>query len=93
MKHHIASILLILSALFIPFILASGKINSLGDVSGEKLNPRRVQAAQALAVLAGTQAAIWGGTEGLTAFMPMWAATSGAALFWLFNLVSPLGQG
>jgi hypothetical protein len=86
-------IALCLSALFIPVILASRKVNSLGDVNGDKLNPRRVQAAQALAVLAGIQAAIWSGTSGLTAFMPMWAAASGAALFLLFNLVRPVGQG
>jgi len=82
-----------LSALFIPLIAASREIDSLGDVSGEKLNPRRVQAAQVLSILTGMQAAFWSGTAGLTAFMPLWAATTGAALFLFFRLVCPGEQG
>jgi hypothetical protein len=85
-------IALCLSALFTTVILSSRNLNSIGDVSGEKLNPRRVQVAQVLAVLSGIQVVIWSGTAGLTAFMPMWAATSGAAFYWLFDLARSFGQ-
>jgi hypothetical protein len=81
-----------LSAAFIPLIATSGKIVSVGDANREPLNPHRVRAAQGLAILAGMQAAFWSGAEGLAAFLSLWAATSGASLFWLFRLVRTGGQ-
>jgi hypothetical protein len=75
-----------LSAVFMPLIARSGEIYSLVDANRQPLNPRRVQVAQGLALLAGMQAALWSGAEGLAAFQSLWAATTGATLSWLFRL-------
>jgi len=74
------------SALFVPLIVVSRELRSVGDHSGELLNPGRVQAAQVLAVLAGLQIALWNGSDGMVTVLPLWAAVLGVSLYHLFGL-------
>jgi hypothetical protein len=67
--------------LFLPVIAGSRQLTSLGDATGEPLQPRRVQVAQALALLGGLGVVLWSGAGGLVAWLPFWAAVLGAALY------------
>ena len=62
----------------VPLIVASGDIRSFGDVGGERLEARRVRAAQILALVIGWGAVLTLGWAGLTAMLPLWAAIFGA---------------
>jgi hypothetical protein len=68
-------------AAFAPLIFASRWVKAVDDRAGQPLIPKRVQAAQVIALLNGTQMAWWSGTEGVTALMPVWAAMLGASLY------------
>lgn len=63
-----------LAALFTPVILGTRDVTSVGDHTGEVLNPARVQAGQGLAALTGMEIALWGGMAGLRDAFPLWAA-------------------
>ncbi len=76
-----------LSLLFVPVILASRSLESVCDQTEEPVKPVRVQAAQALALLAGVGASFVDGVGGMAALSPLWAATLGAAIGWLYNTV------
>jgi hypothetical protein len=76
-----------LSLLFVPVILASRRIESVGDETGDLLHPLRVQLAQLMALLAGVETACWSGTNGLWALLPLWAAVLGAALYWAYTAI------
>jgi hypothetical protein len=65
----------------VPLIAASGDIRSFGDVGGERLEARRVRAAQILALVIGWGAVLTLGWAGLTAMLPLWAAIFGAGLW------------
>ena len=71
----------------VPLIVASRRVRSVGDETGEPLTPLRVQAAQVLAVLAGVQAAVWDGAAGLASMSSLWAAVLGAAMYWVWGAV------
>jgi hypothetical protein len=73
----------VISGLFVLVILAAREIESVGDKTGERLNPRRVQAGQIVALVAALLAAGWEGKLGVVALLPLWAATFGAALYQL----------
>jgi hypothetical protein len=64
-------------------------VESVGDETGELLIPIRVQAAQALALLTGVQAAVLGGRTAVTALSPLWAATLGSTITWLHGTLRP----
>jgi len=78
-------IALALSLLFMPVHLTARTVESVGDQTGEPLAPIRVQTAQALALLVGVEVAVVSGLAGLTALFPLWAATLGAAITWLYT--------
>jgi hypothetical protein len=77
-------IALALSLLFLPVLLAARTVESVCDQTGEPLSPARVQTAQALALLAGVEVAVLGGPAAVTALAPLWAATLGASIIWLY---------
>ncbi len=52
-----------------------------GCVTGKPLNPRRVQAAQFLALLTALLFAWWAGGSGVVALLPLWAAMLGVSLY------------
>lgn len=69
------------TVLFLPVMAGSSQMESVGDATNVPLNPRRVQMAQALTLLGGVGLAVWGGAEGLAAWLPFWAAVLGAGLY------------
>lgn len=73
--------------LFLPVLVGSRQVESVGDATNVPLQPRRVQAAQALALLGGLGIVLWHGTAGLTAWLPFWAAVLGAALYRVFMIL------
>jgi len=76
-----------MSVLFVPVIVASHQLSTVGDATGEPLNPRRVQAAQVIALVTGLQIAWWDGDPGVVQLMPVWATVLGVALYKLFGAV------
>lgn len=79
--------LLVVSVLFALVIIDSRELRTLGDQTSEPLNPKRVQAAQIIALLTGIQFALWRGDPGLVSLMPLWAAMLGVALYRLFVII------
>jgi hypothetical protein len=73
--------------LFVPLIMASRELNTLGDVTNEPLHPVRVQAAQLLALLTGILMGWWKGNAGLVSVMPLWAAVLGVGLYRLWGVI------
>ncbi len=61
---------LVMSALFVPVMFASREVATVSDQTSEPLNPRRVQAAQGIALLTGILMAWWNGYLGLVSFFP-----------------------
>jgi hypothetical protein len=76
-----------MSVLFVPVIVASHQLSTVGDATGEPLNPRRVQAVQVIALLTGLQIVLWDGDPGVVQLMPVWATVLGVALYKLFGAV------
>ena len=70
-----------MSALFVPVIIASRELTTVSDETSEPLNPRRVQAAQGIALLTGMLMAWWNGYPASVSLMPLWAAMVGASLY------------
>ena len=58
----------------------------MGDATGKVLKPRRVQAAQVLALLTALLFAWWDGASGVMAVLPLWAAMVGVSLYRLASL-------
>jgi hypothetical protein len=67
--------------LFLVVIATYGQVRSVGDVTNDPLDHRRVQAAQVLALLAGLLFAWPPGQSGVVALLPLWAAMSGAGIY------------
>lgn len=66
---------------------SSQTMATIADDTGEALNGNRVQSGQILALSAGLEIALWQGTAGLVAVMPLWAAVLGAASYrWVIRL-------
>jgi len=72
---------------FVPVVLRARRLDSVGDATGEPLEPLRVQAGQGLALLAGVEVAFWGGEAGLVSLGPLWAAVLGASLYWVYTVI------
>ena len=64
----------VMAGLFLVVIATSREVQAVGDATGEPLNPRRVQAAQVLALLTALLFAWWAGASGVVALLPLWAA-------------------
>jgi hypothetical protein len=78
-----------MAGLFMVVIATSRKVRTVGDATGEPLNPLRVQAAQALALATALLYAWWEGASGLAALYPVWAAMVGVGLYRLVSLLVP----
>jgi hypothetical protein len=78
---------LVVAGLFLIVIATSRQMRSVGDVTGEPLVPRRVQAAQAFALVTALLFAGWDGASGLEALFPLWAAMVGVGLYRLAVLL------
>jgi hypothetical protein len=74
------------AGLFLIVIATTRKVEAVGDATGKVLNPRRVQAAQVLALLTGLLFAWWAGASGMVTVLPLWAAMIGVSLYRLANL-------
>jgi hypothetical protein len=70
-----------MAGLFLVVIATSRHLEAVGDATGQPLNPRRVQAAQAFALLTALLMAWWEGASGVVALAPFWAALLGVALY------------
>jgi len=77
------------SAAFIPVIIESRDIISIGDRTGEPLEPVRVQAAQVIALVVGLETSLLGGIPALGSLVPLWAGILGASLYWLYHTLKP----
>jgi len=84
-----ALIALAVSIFFVPVVLESRGLTSVGDQTGKPLEPVRVQAAQILALFVGLETAFLGGFAALGSLMPLWAAVLGASLYWLYRTLKP----
>jgi hypothetical protein len=72
---------IVLAGLFLPVIATTRKVEALGDATGEVLNPKRVRAAQVVALLTALLFAWWAGASGLITLLPLWAAMIGVGLY------------
>lgn len=70
-----------LVALFLVVIVTSREVQAVGDATGKPLQPRRVQAAQMIALLTALLYAWWAGASGMVALLPLWAAMLGVSLY------------
>jgi hypothetical protein len=60
---------------------------TIADDTDGTLDGNRVQSGQILALVAGVEIAVWHGSFGLVAMMPLWAAVLGAAAYrWVMRL-------
>lgn len=71
----------VMTGLFLVVIATSREVQTVGDLTGTPLNPRRVQAAQVLALLTALLFAWWDGASGVVALLPLWAAMTGVGLY------------
>lgn len=74
-------VVLIAALLFVLVIVASRTVHSMCDATGEPLNPRRVQAAQIIALLALALLVWQNGDGGIVDLLPLWAALGGTGLY------------
>lgn len=72
---------IVVAGLFLPVIATTREVESVGDATGEVLNPRRVVAAQVVALLTAILFAWWAGASGLITLLPLWAAMIGVGLY------------
>ena len=72
---------IVVAGLFLPVIAITREVEAVGDATGEVLNPRRVQAAQVVALLTAILFAWWAGASGLITLLPLWAAMIGVGLY------------
>jgi hypothetical protein len=71
----------VMAGLLLVVVATSRDVQSVGDATGDPLNPRRVQAAQILALLTALLYAWRAGAAGVMALRPLWAAMIGVALY------------
>ncbi len=81
-----------MAGLFLVVIVTSRELQAVGDATGKPLNPRRVQAAQVLALLVALLFAWWAGASGVVALLPLWAAMIGVGLYRLTILFLSRGH-
>jgi hypothetical protein len=82
----IATSSVVIAALFLVVIATTRAVEAVGDATDEVLNPRRVQAAQVLALLTALLFAWWAGASGLITLLPLWAAMIGVGFYRLLIL-------
>lgn len=88
---HLGSTLIALtvSILLLPVIRDARSLKAVGDQTGKRLEPHRVQAAQLIALIIGVETAFLGGIPALAALIPLWAAVLGASVHWLCRALMP----
>jgi hypothetical protein len=74
------------AGLFTIVIATTRELEAVGDATGTMLAPRRVQAAQVLALLTALLFAWWDGASGVVTVLPLWAAMVGVGLYRLASL-------
>jgi hypothetical protein len=77
---------LVMAGLFAVVIATCREVEAVGDATGKPLHPRRVRAAQILALVAALLYAWWAGAAGVLAMLPLWAAMVGVSLYRLATL-------
>jgi hypothetical protein len=77
----------VMAGLFLVVIITTRQVKAVGDATGQLLNPKRVQAAQVLALLIALLFAWWAGASGVVIVLPLWAAIVGVGLYRLALLV------
>jgi hypothetical protein len=82
----------VMAGLFLVVIATSREAEAVGDAKGKPLNPRRVRAAQVLALLTALLFAWWAGASGMVALLPLWAAMTGVGFYRLATLLTRLGN-
>jgi hypothetical protein len=70
-----------IALLFLVVIATSREVDAVGDATGERLDARRVQAAQGLALFTALLTVWWSGIPILVSLLPLWAAMLGAGLY------------
>ena len=70
-----------MAGLFLILIATTRELEAVGDATGTLLSPRRVQAAQVLALLTALLFAWWDGASGVVTVLPLWAAMVGVSLY------------
>jgi hypothetical protein len=79
--------------LFLLVIAGSREVRAVGDATGDRLIARRVQAAQALALITGLLLVVWEGVPGMVALLPLWAAMVGVSGYRLASIVQARLKG
>jgi hypothetical protein len=74
-------VVILSSVLFLIVILNSRHTRAVSDTTQQPLDPRRVQAGQALALATGLLLTWSKGTTGLVALLPLWSAMAGTGLY------------
>jgi len=83
----------VVSGLFLVVIFTTREIESVGDATGALLNPRRVRAAQVLALLSALLFAWCDGASGMIAVLPLWVTMGGVSLYRLGILLLARSHG
>jgi hypothetical protein len=81
-----------MAGLFLFVIATSRQVRAVGDATGKKLQPRRVQSAQVLALATALLFAWWDGASGVVSLLPLWAAMTGVTLYRLAILFLRRGR-
>lgn len=82
-------IALTVSILLLPAVRDARSLKAVGDRTGKRLEPHRVQAAQLIALITGVGTAFLGGIPALGALVPLWTAVLGASVHWLYRALMP----
>lgn len=78
------AVLLVVTAGFVPVILSTYRVQAVGDVGGERLQPARVQAGQVMALGSGLFLATWLGESGIVLLLGLWMALLATLAYYLF---------
>jgi hypothetical protein len=70
---------------FIPVVLGAYRSTAVGDASGKRLNPLRVQAGQVFALSAGLFIASWRSESGILLLIGLWAALAASLIYYLLS--------
>jgi len=77
----------LLALLFVPVIISSRSVRSIGDVTGKKLQGIRLQLILILLIISGLLHAIIDGDKGLAFLFPFWACVTGIVVYRAFKFL------
>jgi hypothetical protein len=81
--------LVVISALFVPVVIASKNVQSECDFTGVPITPQRVQTGQLFALFAAVILVILNGQSGVIAVLPVWATMLGISMYRAGALIFP----